>query len=57
MCIRQRRTTQKNGITILEVGKGNHHNKVKEVFSKEGYYDIKTIRDLNNDIRVLIINN
>ena len=48
---------KKNGVTILEVGRGNHYNKVKEVFSKEGYSDIETIRDLNKDIRVLMINN
>ena len=47
---------KKNGVTILEVGRGNHYNKVKEVFIKEGYNDIHTIRDLNKDIRVLIIN-
>ena len=46
---------KKNGVTILEVGKGNHYNKVKEVFSKEGYNNIETIRDLNKDIRVLMI--
>ena len=48
---------KKNGVTILEVGRGDHHNKVKEVFSKDGYNDIETIRDLNKDIRVLMINN
>jgi len=48
---------KKNGVTILEVGRGDHHNKVKEVFSKEGYSDIETICDLNKDIRVLMINN
>ena len=46
----------KNGVTILEVGKGNHYNKVKEIFSKEGYNNIETIRDLNKDRRVLMIN-
>ena len=46
-----------NGVTILEVGRGDHHNKVKEIFSKDGYINIETIRDLNKDIRVLIINN
>ena len=48
---------KKNGVTIIEVGRGDHYNKVKEVFSKEGYKDIETIRDLNKDKRVLIINN
>tara|TARA_Y100000748_G_scaffold298771_1_gene294581 strand:- start:7685 stop:8560 length:876 start_codon:yes stop_codon:yes gene_type:complete len=48
---------KKNGVTILEVGRGDHYNKVKEVFSKEGYSDIETICDLNKDIRVLMINN
>ena len=48
---------KKNGVTILEVGRVDHHNKVKEVFSKEGYSDIETICDLNKDIRVLMINN
>ena len=47
---------KKNGVAILEVGRGNHYNKVKEVFSKEGYSNIETIRDLNKDIRVLMIN-
>ena len=51
------RVVKKNGVTILEVGRGDHHNKVKEVFSKEGYSDIETICDLNKDIRVLMINN
>ena len=48
---------KKNGVSILEVGRGNHYNKVKEVFSKEGYSDIETVCDLNKDIRVLMINN
>ena len=48
---------KKNGVTIIEVGRENHYNKVKEVFSKEGYNDIETIHDLNKDKRVLIINN
>ena len=48
---------KQNGVIILEVGRGNHYNKVKEVFSKEGYNDIETICDLNKDKRVLIINN
>ena len=48
---------KKNGVTILEVGRGDHHNKVKEVFSKDGYSDIETVCDLNKDIRVLMINN
>jgi len=48
---------KKNGVSILEVGRGNHYNKVKEVFSKEGYNDIEIIRDLNKDNRVLRINN
>ncbi len=48
---------KKNGVTILEVGRGNHYSKVKEVFYKEGYKGIKTFRDLNKDIRVLMINN
>ena len=47
---------KKNGVAILEVGRGDHYNKVKEVFSKEGYSNIETIRDLNKDIRVLMIN-
>jgi len=46
---------KKNGVTILEVGKGDHYNKVIEVFIKEGYNNIETIRDLNKDIRVLMI--
>ena len=48
---------KKNGVTILEVGRGDHYNKVKEIFNKEGYNNIETIRDLNKDIRVLKINN
>ena len=31
----------KNGVTILEVGKGNHYNKVKEIFSKRDIIILK----------------
>ena len=48
---------KKNGVSIIEVGRGDHYNKVKEVFSKDGYNDIEIIRDLNKDKRVLRINN
>ena len=48
---------KKNGITILEVGRGTHPEKVKEIFHKAGYDNIESVRDLNKDTRVLVINN
>ncbi len=48
---------KKNRAVIIEVGRGNHHDKVKEIFYKEGYNDIEAFHDLNKDIRVLMINN
>ena len=48
---------KKNGITILEVGRGTHPEKVKEIFNKAGYDNIESVRDLNKDTRVLVINN
>ena len=48
---------KKNGVTILEVGRGTHPERVKEIFSKAGYDNIESVRDLNKDTRVLVINN
>ena len=48
---------KKNGVTILEVGRGTHPEKVKEIFNKAGYDNIESVRDLNKDTRVLSINN
>jgi len=48
---------KKNGVTILEVGRGDHPERVKEIFSKAGYGNIESVRDLNKDTRVLVINN
>ena len=48
---------KKNGVTILEVGRGNHPERVKEIFSKAGFDNIESVRDLNKDTRVLVINN
>ena len=48
---------KKNGVTILEVGRGTHPEKVKEIFNKAGYDNIESVRDLNKDTRVLVINN
>ena len=48
---------KKNGVTILEVGRGTHPERVKEIFSKAGYDNIESVRDLNKDNRVLVINN
>ena len=48
---------KKNGVTILEVGRGDHPERVKEIFSKAGYDNIESVRDLNKDTRVLVINN
>ena len=48
---------KKNGQIILEVGRGDHPERVKEIFSKAGYDNIKSVRDLNKDTRVLVINN
>ena len=47
---------KKNGEIILEVGRGTHIEKVKEIFSKAGYDNIESVRDLNKDNRVLVIN-
>ena len=46
-----------NGEIILEVGRGAHLERVKEIFSKAGYDNIESVRDLNKDNRVLVINN
>jgi len=48
---------KKNGEIILEVGRGAHLERVKEIFSKAGYDNIESVRDLNKDNRVLVINN
>ena len=48
---------KKNGVTILEVGRGDHPERVKEIFSKAGYDNLESVRDLNKDTRVLVINN
>ena len=48
---------KKNGTAILEVGRGDHPDRVKEIFSKSGYNNIDTVKDLNKDKRVFIINN
>ena len=48
---------KKNGEIILEVGRGAHLERVKEIFSKAGYDNIESVRDLNKDTRVLVINN
>ena len=48
---------KKNGEIILEVGRGAHLKRVKEIFSKAGYDNIESVRDLNKDNRVLVINN
>ena len=48
---------KKNGVTILEVGRGTHPEKVKEIFNKAGYDNIESVRDLNKETRVLSINN
>jgi hypothetical protein len=41
----------------LEVGRGAHPERVKEIFSKAGYDNLESVRDLNKDTRVLVINN
>lgn len=48
---------KKNGTAILEVGRGSHPDRVKEIFSKSGYNNIDIVKDLNKDKRVLIISN
>ena len=48
---------KKNGTAILEVGRGDHPDRVKEIFSKSGYNNIGMVKDLNKDKRVFIINN
>ena len=48
---------KKNGTAILEVGRGSHSDRVKEIFSKSGYNNIDIVKDLNKDKRVFIISN
>ena len=48
---------KKNGTAILEVGRGSHPDRVKEIFSKSGYNNIDIVKDLNKDKRVFIISN
>ena len=48
---------KKNGTAILEVGRGSHSDRVKEIFCKSGYNNIDIVKDLNNDKRVFIISN
>jgi len=48
---------KKNGTAILEVGRGSHSDRVKEIFCKSGYNNIDIVKDLNKDKRVFIISN
>ena len=48
---------KKNGTVILEIGRGSHQDRVKEIFSKSGYNNIDIVKDLNKDKRVFIISN
>ena len=48
---------KKNGTAILEVGRGSHSDRVKEIFCKSGYNNIVIVKDLNKDKRVFIISN
>ncbi|MEE3152812.1 MAG: peptide chain release factor N(5)-glutamine methyltransferase [Candidatus Neomarinimicrobiota bacterium] len=48
---------KKNGTVILEVGRGSHSDRVKEIFCKSGYNNIDIVKDLNKDKRVFIISN
>ena len=48
---------KKNGTAILEVGRGSHSDRVKEIFCKSGYNNIDIVEDLNKDKRVFIISN
>ena len=48
---------KKNGTAILEVGRGSHPDRVKEIFCKSGYNNIDIVEDLNKDKRVFIISN
>ena len=46
---------KKDGYLILEVGIGNHPKMVESIFRKSGYNDIKTFKDYNGDIRIILI--
>ena len=43
-----------NGWIILEVGFGNHPNKVLSIFKDSNYRNAKLIKDFNGDNRILI---
>ena len=44
-----------NGWIILEVGLGDHPNKVKDNIIESGYPDTELIKDYNGDDRVLVV--
>ena len=50
------RTLIPNGIIILEVGLGNHPQKVFSLFKEAGFDHLELIKDYNNNERILKIN-
>ena len=46
---------KKGGSIILEVGLGNHPQKVKSVFENEDYTNIELLKDFNGADRVLVV--
>ena len=50
------RTLIPNGIIILEVGLGNHPQKVFSLFKEAGFDQLELIKDYNNNERILKIN-
>ena len=50
------RTLIPNGIIILEVGLGNHPQKVFSLFKEAGFNQLELIKDYNNNERILKIN-
>ncbi len=49
-----RKIVEVNGWIILEVGFGNHPNKVLSIFKDSNYRNAKLIKDFNGDNRILI---
>ena len=51
------RILKDNGTAIMEVGTGDHPDRVEEIFREYGFNDIRTELDLNKDKRALVIKN
>lgn len=48
---------KENGLMLLEVGIGTHPKKVQDIFTKEGFINVRLFKDLNGDDRVVLIKN